>query len=92
MLKQQWGRIINVASIAGSSRVGGRTALRAVRGHEGGMMGLTRELAASWGRQGIRVNAIAPGSSTPDGRHRDRDDGVRDQATSLFHASARPAS
>ena len=24
-------------------------------------MGLTRELAASWGRQGIRVNAIAPG-------------------------------
>jgi NAD(P)-dependent dehydrogenase (short-subunit alcohol dehydrogenase family) len=26
-----------------------------------GLMGLTRELAASWGRQGIRVNAIAPG-------------------------------
>jgi gluconate 5-dehydrogenase len=24
-------------------------------------MGLTRELAASWGRHGIRVNAIAPG-------------------------------
>ena len=24
-------------------------------------MGLTRELAASWGRQNIRVNAIAPG-------------------------------
>ncbi len=24
-------------------------------------MGLTRELAASWGRDGIRVNAIAPG-------------------------------
>ncbi len=26
-----------------------------------GLIGLTRELAASWGRQGIRVNAIAPG-------------------------------
>ncbi len=26
-----------------------------------GMMGLTRELAASWGRKGIRVNAVAPG-------------------------------
>jgi gluconate 5-dehydrogenase len=24
-------------------------------------MGLTRELAAAWGRHGIRVNAIAPG-------------------------------
>jgi NAD(P)-dependent dehydrogenase (short-subunit alcohol dehydrogenase family) len=26
-----------------------------------GLVGLTRELAASWGRQGIRVNAVAPG-------------------------------
>jgi NAD(P)-dependent dehydrogenase (short-subunit alcohol dehydrogenase family) len=25
------------------------------------LMGLTRELAASWGRHNIRVNAIAPG-------------------------------
>ncbi len=61
MLKRQYGRIINVASIAGlhASVLGphyvGYAATKA------GLMGLTRELAASWGRDGIRVNAIAPG-------------------------------
>ncbi len=61
MLKRQYGRIINVASIAGlhasvrGPHYAGYSATKA------GLMGLTRELAASWGRQGIRVNAIAPG-------------------------------
>ena len=61
MLKRQYGRIINVASIAGlhasvrGPRYAGYSASKA------GLMGLTRELAASWGRDGIRVNAIAPG-------------------------------
>jgi gluconate 5-dehydrogenase len=61
MLKRQWGRIINVASIAGlhSSVHGPHFAPYAAT--KAGLMGLTRELAASWGRQGIRVNAIAPG-------------------------------
>ena len=61
MLKQQWGRIINVASIAGlhASVAGPHFAPYAAT--KAGLMGLTRELAASWGRQGIRVNAIAPG-------------------------------
>jgi gluconate 5-dehydrogenase len=61
MLKRQWGRIINVASIAGlhSSVQGPHFAPYAAT--KAGLMGLTRELAASWGRQGIRVNAIAPG-------------------------------
>ena len=61
MLKRGYGRIINVSSVSGlqSSVVGphyvGYAASKA------GLFGLTRELAASWGRQGIRVNAIAPG-------------------------------
>ncbi len=61
MLKREYGRIINVASIAGfhasvrGPHYAGYSATKA------GLMGLTRELAASWGRQGIRVNAIAPG-------------------------------
>ena len=61
MLKKQYGRIINIASIAGlhgsvnGSHYAGYAASKA------GLMGLTRELAASWGRRNIRVNAIAPG-------------------------------
>jgi NAD(P)-dependent dehydrogenase (short-subunit alcohol dehydrogenase family) len=30
-----------------------------------GIIGLTRELASQWGRYGIRVHAVAPGSSPP---------------------------
>ena len=61
MLTRQWGRIINVASIAGlhASVHGPHYAPYAAA--KAGLLGLTRELAASWGRQGIRVNAIAPG-------------------------------
>jgi gluconate 5-dehydrogenase len=61
MLTRRWGRIINVASIAGlhASVQGPHYAPYAAT--KAGLMGLTRELAASWGRQGIRVNAIAPG-------------------------------
>jgi NAD(P)-dependent dehydrogenase (short-subunit alcohol dehydrogenase family) len=61
MLKRQYGRIINIASVSGmkSSAVGPHYAAYAAS--KAGLFGLTRELAASWGRQGIRVNAIAPG-------------------------------
>jgi gluconate 5-dehydrogenase len=61
MLKREWGRIINVASIAGlhASVHGPHFAPYAAT--KAGLMGLTRELAATWGRKGIRVNAIAPG-------------------------------
>jgi gluconate 5-dehydrogenase len=61
MLKRQYGRIINVASIAGMQGNVHGPYYAAYAASKAGLMGLTRELATSWGRQGIRVNAIAPG-------------------------------
>ena len=62
MLAREYGRIVNVASVAGlqgSARHGPQYAGYAAS--KAGLMGLTRELAASWGHRGIRVNAVAPG-------------------------------
>jgi len=61
MLKQQHGRIINVASVAGLHASVHGPHYVGYAASKAGVMGLTRELAASWGRDGIRVNAIAPG-------------------------------
>lgn len=61
MLKVNYGRIINVASIAGMVASVNGPHYAAYAASKAGLLGLTRELAASWGRQGIRVNAIAPG-------------------------------
>lgn len=61
MLKRGYGRIINVASIAGLAASVHGPHYAAYAASKAGLMGLTRELAVSWGRQNIRVNAIAPG-------------------------------
>jgi NAD(P)-dependent dehydrogenase (short-subunit alcohol dehydrogenase family) len=61
MLTRQWGRIINVASIAGLHASVNGPHYAPYAATKAGLMGLTRELAATWGRKGIRVNAIAPG-------------------------------
>ena len=61
MLKQQSGSIINIASIAGLSSSANGPFYAGYVASKAGLIGLTRELAASWGRKGIRVNAIAPG-------------------------------
>lgn len=61
MLKQQHGCIINVASIAGMIGSVSTSHWAGYAASKAGIVGLTRELAATWGRSGIRVNAIAPG-------------------------------
>ncbi len=61
MLKQGKGSIINIASIAGQTSSANGPFYAGYVASKAGLIGLTRELAASWGRKGIRVNAIAPG-------------------------------
>jgi NAD(P)-dependent dehydrogenase (short-subunit alcohol dehydrogenase family) len=60
--QQRGGRIINVASVAGL--LGSHPALTQVVGYatsKGAVIAMTRELATSWARHGITVNALAPG-------------------------------
>ena len=61
MLRQKSGSIINIASIAGMSSSANGPFYAGYAASKAGLIGLTRELAASWGRKGIRVNAVAPG-------------------------------
>jgi gluconate 5-dehydrogenase len=61
MIKRRYGRIINIASIAGLQGNVNGPFYAGYAASKAGLMGLTRELAASWGRHNIRVNAIAPG-------------------------------
>ena len=53
-----WGRIINIASVAGLIAAPGRASYVAAK-H--GLIGLTRSLARELGAQGITANAGAPG-------------------------------
>ncbi len=61
MLKNESGSIINITSIAGLTSSANGPFYAGYAASKAGLIGLTRELAASWGRKGIRVNAIAPG-------------------------------
>ncbi len=61
MLEAKSGVIINVASVAGLRSATHGPHYAGYVASKAGLMGLTRELAASWGPHGIRVNAIAPG-------------------------------
>lgn len=61
MLSKNRGSIINIASIAGITSSANGPFYAGYAASKAGLIGLTRELAASWGRRGIRVNAIAPG-------------------------------
>ena len=58
MMKQRFGRIINMASIVGVVGGAGQTNYAASKG---GIIAMTKSIAAEVGARGITANAIAPG-------------------------------
>jgi 3-oxoacyl-[acyl-carrier protein] reductase len=58
MLANKYGRIINVVSLSGLKGLAGQTNYSAAKA---GVIGATKALAQEVGRQGITVNALAPG-------------------------------
>jgi 3-oxoacyl-[acyl-carrier protein] reductase len=58
VMKGSGGSIINIASIFGILGVSRASAYSVTKA---GLAGLTRQLAAEYGRNGIRVNAVSPG-------------------------------
>jgi len=58
MLKQRWGKIINISSIIGIVGNAGQINYSASKA---GLIGLTKSLAKELGSRNIMVNAVAPG-------------------------------
>jgi NAD(P)-dependent dehydrogenase (short-subunit alcohol dehydrogenase family) len=65
MKAQGWGRIVNFASAAG---ITGMADYGAYNASKEAIRALTRTAAREWGRDGVVVNAIAPGAASKRGQ------------------------
>lgn len=84
MLERGQGSIINMASVAAFKGVGNRLAYGASKA---AVVGLTKSVAADFVKQGIRCNAICPGTiDTPSLQQRMRDTGDYEAGRAAFIA------
>jgi NAD(P)-dependent dehydrogenase (short-subunit alcohol dehydrogenase family) len=76
MARRGWGAVVNIASISGMRS----TPLHAYGPMKAAIIALTANLAAEWGRSGVRVNCLSPGAVLTPAMQSSFDRGLRDRA------------
>ncbi len=76
MMRERWGRVINISSLAGLLGNAGQANYSAAKA---GLIGLTKAVAREMGSRGITVNALAPGFIETD-MTRDLPQSLKDEA------------